>query len=232
MIAREGLPFIGIGLVLTLLFLLVSLRTSSLWFLAVAMLTGLLTLLCTYFFRDPPRTPPDDPLAAVAPADGRVVVIERLPEHPYVGPDAIQMSIFLSVLDVHVNRVPADGVIDFVRYQPGKFIPAYDERASRENEQTEIGLVMPDGVRLVFKQIAGVLARRIVCRLHEGQSVRRGERFGLIRFGSRMDLILPAGSEPLVRVGQRVRAGETVMARLPATVPRRSPETEEQAGGH
>lgn len=215
MIAREGIPFVVIGFLLTLIILWVANRFNSLTAFGGASLLGLLTILTTFFFRDPDRQSDAAMNALLAPADGRIVVMQELPHHEFIGGPAVQVSIFLSVFDVHVNRVPISGVIDYVKYNRGKFLAAFVDKASMENEQTEIGMTSTDGTRIVFKQIAGLIARRIVCRLAEGQTVERGERFGLIRFGSRTDLIVPAGTPIDVALEQTVLGGETVIARIP-----------------
>ncbi len=212
MIVRDGWPFILIGLVVTGLMLLGALRWSSLTLIILAAVFGALTLFTAFFFRNPPRTIPTDPLAVVAPADGKVVAITRIEDHPFIGGPAVRVSIFLSVFDVHVNRVPTSGVVNYVKYNPGKFLAAFHDKASELNEQTEVGMTTPDGQRLTFAQIAGLIARRIVCRLEEGNQVRTGDLFGLIRFGSRTDLTVPADWPIKVKIGDRVTGGETIMA--------------------
>lgn len=216
MIAREGLTIIGAALIVTILCILGAAKFDSRTLFVLAIVSGLLTLFSTYFFRDPARS--FDPRAdlLVSPADGRIVAIKKLEHHPFIGGPAIQISIFLSVFDVHINRIPADGTVDFVRYHQGKFMAAYEDKASLDNEQTEIGMTAAGGQRLVFKQIAGLIARRIVCRLAEGQTVKAGERFGLIKFGSRTDLIVPADSRLEIAMGQKVKGSETVIGYLPA----------------
>jgi phosphatidylserine decarboxylase len=166
-----------------------------------------------YFFRDPERQIPADPNLVVSPADGRVVIAG--PADPRWSPPGEwkQITIFLSPLDVHMNRTPVAGRVTRVEYRAGKFLPAYREEAN-ENELNEIW-IDHCGEPVVVRQIVGILARRIVCRVAEGQSLARGERIGLMKFGSRMDVFLPARAEILVEVGQHVVAGETVLARLP-----------------
>jgi phosphatidylserine decarboxylase len=163
------------------------------------------------FFRDPERVAPELPGAVLAPADGRVMVVTEVVD-PWVGPGT-RMSIFLSPLDVHVNRAPAGGLVKNVEYTAGRFLAAYRPEASEQNERCAVSL---DGerARLTVTQISGVLARRIVCRVRPGDTLRAGERYGLIRFGSRTDLVVPTGTELRVRVGDRVRGGETVMGVL------------------
>lgn len=216
MIAREGWPFILIGLVVTIALILPATRGNSQWLFGLSVLFGILTLFVTFFFRDPNRTFAEEPGLLVSPADGKVIKIEQLESHPFVGGPTTKISIFLSVFDVHVNRVPASGTINYVKYNPGEFFVAYADKASEKNEQTEIGMTTGSGGRIVFKQIAGIIARRIVCRLKETQSVTAGERFGLIRFGSRTELFVPASSDVLVKAGDRVLGGQTAIARLAA----------------
>lgn len=163
------------------------------------------------FFRDPDRIAPGLPGAVLAPADGRVMVIAEALD-PWVGP-AIRVSIFLSPLDVHVNRAPIGGLVKNVEYVPGRFLAAYRPEASEQNERCAVSLD-GDRARVTVTQISGVLARRIVCRVRPGETLRTGERYGLIRFGSRTDLALPRGTELRVRVGDRVRGGESVMGVL------------------
>ena len=217
MIVRDGLTFILVGLVVTILLASGAIRWSSLSLLIAAAVFALLTLFTAFFFRNPPRTIPTDPRVLVSPADGRIVAIKSLEDHPHIGAPAKRVSIFLSVLDVHLNRTPAAGVIDYVRYNPGKFFAAFEEKASELNEQTEIGMTTTGGHKIVFTQIAGLIARRIVCNLETGQEVAKGERFGLIRFGSRTDLIVPAQWEIAVSLGDHVAGGETVIGYLPST---------------
>ena len=163
------------------------------------------------FFRDPDRTPPDLPGAVLAPADGRVMaVVEHV--DPWVG-QAVRVSIFLSPLDVHVNRAPVGGLVKNVEYAPGRFMAAYRPEASEDNERCTVSLE-GETARVAVRQIAGVLARRIVCRVRPGDTLRAGERYGLIRFGSRTDLVLPRGTEVRVRVGDRVTGGKSVMGVL------------------
>ena len=166
-----------------------------------------------FFFRDPERQTPSETGLAVSPADGRVVVAGE--PQPGAAPqgDWRQVSIFLSPLDVHVNRIPVSGRIARVEYRPGRYLPAYEQAAATENECNTIWIER-DGGPVVCRQITGVLVRRVVCRVKAGDHVTAGERFGVMKFGSRIDLFLPPGARLLVQVGDRVRAGETVVARL------------------
>lgn len=178
-----------------------------------ALLPLLLAAFMGYFFRDPERTPPAVPGAILAPADGRVVEVRPDVQDAFVG-RARQVSIFLSPLDVHVNRSAIAGRVVTVDYRPGAFLPAYRPEASARNEQTSLA-IDGEGGRVVMRQIAGVLARRIVCLARAGDTLRAGERFGMIKFGSRMDVVMPARARLQVQVGDRVRAGETILGVLP-----------------
>jgi phosphatidylserine decarboxylase len=172
---------------------------------------GVLALAFLAFFRDPDRAAPELPGAVLAPADGRVMVLTEALD-PWVGP-AVRVSIFLSPLDVHVNRAPIGGLVKNVEYVAGRFLAAYRPEASEQNERCAVSLD-GDRARVTVTQISGVLARRIVCRVRPGDTLRAGQRYGLIRFGSRTDLVLPRGTELRVRVGDRVRGGESVMGVL------------------
>ena len=206
-IARDGWPYI---VTLVLLGLLVALRWPWPGLALVAL--GLFT---AFFFRDPERRVPEGEGLVVSPADGKVVQVVAAPEGNPVGAGAIQVSIFLSVFDVHINRAPVAGRITDVAYHKGDFLPAFDHKASLSNEQNCVTI---DGgkSRVAFKQIAGLIARRIVFRKRVGDSVARGERVGLIKFGSRVDLFLPRDTALRVAVGERVSGGVTVIGELPA----------------
>jgi phosphatidylserine decarboxylase len=186
-----------------------------------------------YFFRDPERAIPQDPGAVVSPADGRVVVVT---EEPNDGRPGTRLSIFLAIWNVHVNRSPEAGTITKLDYCPGKFLAAMRERASLENEQNVISLSTATG-EILFKQIAGLIARRVVCWKKPGDVVQRGERIGLVRFGSRVDLWVPRGVEILVSVGDNVKGGSSVLARWPIaaisshTPAQESPDTDLAAAG-
>jgi len=204
-IDRAGFPFIAAALVPAAF--LVAVRRYALA-APFAALGGFMA----YFFRDPERSVPQDPGVVVSPADGRVMIAGPS-DGRWAPPGAWkQVTIFLSPLDVHINRSPVSGRITRVDYRPGKFLPAYDER-SNDNELNEVW-VDYNGRPLVFRQVVGILARRIVCRVREGQAIERGERVGLMRFGSRMDVFMPDDADLQVRVGDRVIGGETVLATL------------------
>lgn len=166
-----------------------------------------------WFFRNPSRRVPDGPRLVVAPADGRVVAVASTPQGE--GRSEVRVSIFMSVLNAHVNRVPAAGRVLEVRHRPGRFLAAYRAQASRENEQNAVLFETPEGRRIRCVQVAGVLARRILCWVREGDELARGSRFGMICFGSRVDTYLPAGIELRVREGDRVKAGESILGIFP-----------------
>ena len=167
------------------------------------------------FFRNPDRNVPNGPGIVVSPADGRVISIDRMREEIYEFEDSIRVSIFMSVFNVHINRMPISARLIDRRYYPGAFFVASRREASERNERLALLMEGQGGVRIVVVQIAGVVARRIVCLLTPGKSMERGERFGLIRFGSRLDVYLPADTKLAVKVGDRTRAGETVMGVMP-----------------
>lgn len=208
-IAPEGRIFVAIGVVVAL---------GLLWLGPWSGALGIaLALWVAYFFRDPPRTVPTRDGLVVSPADGIVSMITEAvpPAELGLGADALtRISVFLNVFDVHINRAPVGGTVERIAYHPGKFLNASLDKASVDNERNSLCLLLADGRRVGVVQIAGLIARRIICRVREGQSLRTGERFGLIRFGSRTDLFLPKGVSPLVAVGQRMIGGETVMADL------------------
>jgi phosphatidylserine decarboxylase len=210
-ITPEGYPFIGA-------FAFASLVLFWLWG-PLGWLGAVLTLWCAYFFRDPPRVTPVRDGLVVAPADGRVSQITTLPPPHELGlgdMPHLRISIFMSVFDCHVNRSPVTGQIEKIVYQPGKFVNADLDKASADNERNSL-VIATAGTRVAVVQIAGLVARRIVCFVRERQPLGAGERFGMIRFGSRLDVYLPDGTLPLVAVGQTSVAGETVLADLHAT---------------
>jgi phosphatidylserine decarboxylase len=208
-IHKAGWPFIAVALVATVLL-----------YLAWAPLAGVglvAALFCVYFFRDPDRVVPLRPGLVVSPADGMVAAVESAPPPEELGMGdrpLTRISIFLNIFDVHVNRIPTDGTIAELAYRKGKFVNAAMDKASEDNERQTVRLTTADGRDIAFVQIAGLIARRIVCNLRQGQGVRTGERFGLIRFGSRADVYLPDGVSALVAPGQRMVAGESVIADL------------------
>lgn len=205
-LAREGYRLIALVWALALLFWLAGWTATTLLALAFAVFV-------TSFFRDPERTVPADPEAILSPADGRVIKIAEVDDHRFLCAPARLVSIFMSPLNVHVNRVPISGRVVDIRHNPGKYFRAFADKASLDNEQNAVLIEDAAGRRLCFVQIAGFVARRIVCSLSPGAEVERGQRCGMIMFGSRADLYLPRTAEVAVRVGDRARGGETVVAR-------------------
>ncbi|MBF0262047.1 MAG: phosphatidylserine decarboxylase family protein [Magnetococcales bacterium] len=206
-VAKEGLPFIAA-------FVAVAAAASALH--AHLLAQGLLWILagwCVWFFRDPERQTPTGEGLVIAPADGRVVAIEETTA-PLSGLPARKFSIFMNVFSVHVNRFPIDGTVEAVAYHPGKFLNAALDKASIENERMEVHAKTRNGVSISFVQVAGLVARRIVCYLKAGDAKAAGERFGLIRFGSRVDVYLPLTAKIQPALGDKTRAGETIIARL------------------
>ncbi|HSA58229.1 MAG TPA: phosphatidylserine decarboxylase family protein [bacterium] len=222
-IAREGIPFI-----------LIALGLSAVVFILAGPVAGAVSLalpaFVVNFFRDPERTPPPGEDLVVSPADGRVISVAEVDEGRYLNRRMKRICVFMNVFNVHVNRVPISGCVETVRYNPGKFLMGYAEKASLDNEQNAIvirvasrdtalatareGSQKSDGRDVLFVQIAGLVARRIVCYLKGGERVTRGERFGLIRFGSRVDVYLPPQAEVRVKTGDKVKAGQSVLGRL------------------
>jgi phosphatidylserine decarboxylase len=220
-----GRPFLVAGGLATLAGLF-----AGLW---LAALGSAFCLFCLYFFRDPERTPPGRPDALLAPADGRVVSIGPAVPPPELGLGPAprwRVGIFLSMLNVHVNRMPADGTVTRIAYRHGRYFDASLDKASEHNERNALAIRLASGQTLAVVQIAGLVARRIVCAAREGDAVRAGARFGIIRFGSRTDLYLPEGVRPLVAVGQTMIGGETVVASL-APAPAFSPTLVAAAAG-
>jgi len=220
--AREGYPLIGGAFFLAVVLFVVVLMLPIGWGIAPLVLGLAAFGLTLYFFRDPDRTPPPEAESGnllLAPADGKVVLMQDVEEPLYIKGPARQVSIFLSPLNVHVNRIPANGVIEFDQYVPGDYLVAWHPKASEKNERSQLGLRHPSGTPILFKQIAGAVARRIVYRIKVGDTVHAGERFGLVKFGSRMDVVIPACLFFNVKVGDRVTAGETVLGRLPEGPP-------------
>ncbi|MDA9975768.1 phosphatidylserine decarboxylase [Alphaproteobacteria bacterium] len=218
-IAREGWPFVGIFAGVSALLFLVA---EPLGYAGV-----ILTLWCGYFFRNPDRVTSSREGLVITPADGvvQMIVDKAPPGQLEMGNDAVtRISVFMNVFDCHVNRIPCDGRIGKLSYIPGKFVNAALDKASEENERQMVRIDRPDGKQVAAVQIAGLVARRIICYLRDDQTVLAGERFGLIRFGSRVDVYLPAGVASQVVVGQRCIAGETVLADLLSVEPSRAGE--------
>lgn len=202
-IASEAYPFLIPLAVLLVVFYFLKWN----WLLGI---TLVLTLFVAYFFRNPERVIPTGEGVVVSPADGKVIVIKEVFEDQYLKKNMLQVSIFLNVFNVHIQRVPIAGQVKEVRYHPGKFLAAWDDKASLDNEQ--VGMVLDTGKHeILVKQIAGLVARRIACWAAKGEKIQTGDRYGLIRFGSRVDLFLPVGTDLKVQLGDKTVGGETVI---------------------
>ena len=213
--AREGYRFVAIGVFLAgLAWVGAAAGIGGPWLLGSAGLLSVIPLFVLWFFRDPVPLVPADPGAVVAPGQGKVMSISEVDEPTFMGGAARRISIFLSVFDVHVQRAPVSGVVEHRAYDPGKYLAAWNDKASADNEQSSIGISTPHR-KVLVRQIAGLIARRIVSDLSEGDAVVRGDRLGLIRFGSRVDLFIPLDWEVVSSVGDRVRVGSSVLARSP-----------------
>jgi phosphatidylserine decarboxylase len=187
---------------------------SSLIQNSVIGLSVLIYLIILQFFRNPIFTVPKNDKHVIAPADGKVVVIEETIETEYLKEKRKQVSIFMSPVNVHVNRMPVSGIISFFKYHPGKYLVAWHPKSSTENERTTVAVKMNTGVEILFRQIAGALARRIVCYVKEGQPLAQGDEFGFIKFGSRVDIFLPLDAKVTVKIGDITKGGRTVIAEL------------------
>ncbi len=213
-VAREGVPFILIGALLAAGAWALATTRGGVALLVLAVVLTLVALWVVYFFRDPERSGERGDRLVISPADGRVVMITEVDEPSFVHGKATRISIFMNVFNVHVNRYPVSGTVKYVHYNPGKFINAAADKASLDNEQMSVGL--ETGGRLVLvRQIAGAIARRIVTYSKVGDAATQAERFGLIRFGSRVDVFVPPASVVRVKIGERPVAGTTVLAELP-----------------
>ncbi len=212
--AREGLLFIAIAAVIAAgaFGFAISRRSWGLWLAALVLL--LLALWVAYFFRDPERLGDRGPSLVVSPADGKLIMITEVDEPGFIKGRAIRLSIFMNVFNVHVNRYPVDGVVKFVHYNKGKFFNAAAEKSSLENEQMSVG-IDTGRYRILVRQIAGLIARRIVTYSRLGEKVKQGERMGIIRFGSRVDVFIPPGSTIKAKLGDATVAGVTILADLP-----------------
>lgn len=206
-IAREGWPFIGFTLLAA-----VAVQFAAGWIWAAPL--WLMFIFCVQFFRDPPRPIPGDAHSILSPADGRIVAIEPVRD-PWLERDALKISVFMNVFNVHSNRSPVDGEVKQRWYHPGRFINADLDKASTENERNALWLHTRTGHDITCVQVAGLIARRILCYVEAGKPLTRGERYGFIRFGSRVDLYLPLDTRIKVAIGDKVRASATVLAELP-----------------
>lgn len=212
MFAKEGYTVITYSFVIGLILAVTGFLIGSFWaylFYALSLFSIGFTL---YFFRDPERTPPANAdQLLVAPADGKVILLNKGIKHDFFDGPCTQISIFLSPLDVHVNRVPATGKIIQADYYPGEYLVAWHEKASELNERSEFGMLHPGGTKVFFRQITGYIARRIVFDIKEGDEVKAGAKFGMMKFGSRMDILVPDDTELHIKPGDRTVAGESVM---------------------
>lgn len=216
MIAKEGANVVSTVFFLTVLLVSGGIWAGG-WLGYVIIIAGLLFLLFTlFFFRNPKRVPPEGDDLLLAPADGKVISISRVTENAYIKGEATQISIFLSPLDVHVNWVPAAGKIEYLKYHPGLYLVAWHEKSSTLNERSEFGLLHPSGTKIFFRQITGFVARRIVYDLNEGDVTVAGQRFGMMKFGSRMDIIVPDNVKLSVKTGDRTKGAITVIGRFTA----------------
>jgi len=216
LIARYGYDVVGVVIVISLVGILLTwffIDGRALKIVAFLLLGGML-LFTLYFFRDPERNTPTEDGLVISPADGTVLSVRETREEEFLHGAAVQVSIFMSPLNVHVNRYPITGVVGFFRHYPGEFLVAFDEKSSVRNERTHIGISHPRG-NVLFKQIAGFVARRIVAEVRVGDQATAGRKFGMIKFGSRVDVLIPRGSVVQVKSGDRTVAGETVLAVLP-----------------
>ena len=205
-IAREGWPFVAFALLIA-----VALTLVGWWLLAV--LAWAATLFIVQFFRDPGRVAPENPNAVLSPADGRIVSVERTRD-PYLERDALKISVFMNVFNVHSNRSPVDGAVNNKWYNPGSFVNAELDKASLENERCALHITSPSGAELTCVQVAGLIARRVLCYVNRGDRLARGQRYGFIRFGSRVDVYLPVSATPRVAIGDKVYATSTTLAEL------------------
>jgi phosphatidylserine decarboxylase len=212
--AREGLLFIAIAAIVAIggFGFAITRRSWGLWLAAFVLL--LLALWVAYFFRDPERTGERGPSLVVSPADGKLIMITEVDEPSFIQGRAIRLSIFMNVFNVHVNRYPVDGVVKYVHYNKGKFFNAAAEKSSLENEQMSVG-IQTGSYRLLVRQIAGLIARRIVTYSKPDERVKQGDRMGIIRFGSRVDVFLPHGSTVRAKLGDVTTAGVTILGELP-----------------
>jgi phosphatidylserine decarboxylase len=207
-LAKEGLPFVLLGCALVVVF-------SYLGLLILSGFSVILTLFTLFFFRDPDRNNTIPDKAVLTPADGKIIQIQHIEnDNNPLGEPAVKISIFMSVFNVHVNRIPMDGTIKDITYYPGKFFSANLDKASEQNERNRITLQTRDSRDIVFVQIAGLIARRIVCWVKKGEDMQAGQRFGLIRFGSRLEVYLPDDTRITAQLHQKVSAGETIIGHL------------------
>jgi phosphatidylserine decarboxylase len=206
-IASEGFLVIAASAFVTVYLAALGLGLASLLFLAV-------TIFLVFFFRDPERMIPEEAGAVVSPADGKIVEVKVVRDCEFAREELLKISVFMSVFNVHVNRVPIEGAVTNISYNPGKFFSANMDKASEHNERNAVSLDLEDGRKVIVVQVAGLIARRIVCKIRQGDHLKRGERFGMICFGSRLDVYLPSDTKSAVCVGDKVFAGTSILGYL------------------
>ncbi len=209
--------YFTIGIVLLISFILIA---TGIWFAdkpylryPLFLIAAIITIFTLNFFHDPERTTPKGDNLVISPADGKVLFVKEVYDEEYIKGKALQVSVFMSPLNVHVNRIPISGKVEYLKYYPGKYLVAWDDKASSDNERFLTGINYGEG-KVLFSQIAGYVARRIINELKEGQTVKTGERFGMIKFGSRLDVLVDPSCIPQVKAGDVVTAGETVLFKL------------------
>lgn len=215
MFARDGYSTMALTVLVTVgVFLLTHFYLDHWLAYIIYVIVGVCCAIVIYFFRDPERTTPEGEHLVISPADGKVVLIKEIDEQVYLKDKATQISIFLSPLDVHVNRNPISGKLEYLKYHPGKYLMAWDEHSSELNERADFGVLHSTGTKFFFKQITGFLARRIVYHIAEGDELTAGERFGIMKFSSRMDVIVPGNVKINVKEGDRTVAGESIIGEI------------------
>jgi len=215
MFTKFGYNTIGIILIIALILVSIGIYSNSNYLrFFIFVFAGLIVAFTLNFFRDPDRIINSNKNSFLSPADGKVMLVKKVIPNRYINEECWQVSIFMSPLDVHVNRIPVDGKVEFINYIEGKYLMAFNDKADSENERNEIGILSSNG-KILFTQVAGFIARRIISELKIGQSVKQGDRFGMIKFGSRCDIILPLKWEIKVKTGQQVYAGTTVLFEIP-----------------
>jgi phosphatidylserine decarboxylase len=211
MFTKYGYSTLGIIAIITFVFISISFFAGNNILKSILIILPVIFLIFSmYFFRDPERTAPGAENIVVSPADGKVLFIKNVYDNKYISGKAKQISIFMSPLDVHVNRIPVDGLLEYVKYHKGEFVAAFEDKASESNERCEFGIKSKYG-KILFTQVAGFIARRIVYEIKPGDTVKKGERFGMIKFGSRVDIVVPEEWSPTVVKGEHVSAGKTIL---------------------
>jgi phosphatidylserine decarboxylase len=211
MFTKYGYSTLGIIIIITFILITVSFFVNNYFLKSLLIILPLIFLLFSlYFFRNPDRTVPKAENVIVSPADGKVLFIKDVYDNKFINGNAKQISIFMSLFDVHVNRIPIDGKLEYIKYHKGEFVAAFEDKASENNERCEFGIKSKYG-KILFTQVAGLIARRIVYEIKQGDTVKIGERFGMIKFGSRVDIIAPENWTVKVKKGEHVLAGETIL---------------------